>query len=151
MKLLILLKRLNIYVIEDCAQAVGAKIGNQNVGTFGDIGCFSFYPTKNLSTMGDGGAVATNNGQIADRIRRLRMYGEDMRYHSLEPSGHSRLEEIQAAILRVKLQNLKDELKERQAMALKYCGALNSANLIPGALPKNITHGESFVRSQIGK
>ena len=143
-------KRLNIYVIEDCAQAVGAKIGNQNVGTFGDIGCFSFYPTKNLSTMGDGGAVATNNGQIADRIRRLRMYGEDTRYHSLEPSGHSRLEEIQAAILRVKLQNLKDELKERQAMALKYRGALNSANLIPGALPKNITHGNHLfvVRSE---
>lgn len=134
-------KRLNIYVIEDCAQAVGAKIGNQNVGTFGDIGCFSFYPTKNLSTMGDGGAVVTNNGQIADRIRRLRMYGEDIRYHSLESSGHSRLPEIQAAILRVKLQNLGDELKERQAMAAKYRGAINPANLIPEILPKNITHG----------
>lgn len=143
-------KRLNIYVIEDCAQAVGAKIGNKNVGTFGDIGCFSFYPTKNLSTMGDGGAVATNNDQIADKIRRLRMYGEDIRYHSLEPSGHSRLEEIQAAILRVKLQNLKDELKERQNMALKYRGALNSANLVPGILPKNIVHGNHLfvVRSE---
>ena len=71
-------KRLNIYVIEDCAQAVGSKIGNKYVGTFGDIGCFSFYPTKNLSTMGDGGAVITNNDKIADRIKRLRMYGEDI-------------------------------------------------------------------------
>ena len=73
--------------------------------------------------------------------------GKTSRYHSLEPSGHSRLEEIQAAILRVKLQNLKDELKERQAMALKYRGALNSANLIPGALPKEYNPWESFVCS----
>lgn len=136
-----LAKRLNICVIEDCAQAVGAKIGNRYVGTFGDIACFSFYPTKNLSTMGDGGAVATNNVQIADRIRRLRMYGEDVRYHSLEPSTHSRLEEIQAAILRIKLLNLKDDLKERQAMGGKYRMVLNSVNLIPDILPKNITHG----------
>ena len=136
-----LAKRLNIYVIEDCAQAVGTKIGNKYVGTFGDIGCFSFYPTKNLSTMGDGGAVVTNDIKIADRIRRLRMYGEDVRYHSLESSTHSRLEEIQAAILRVKLQNLKDELKERQVMGLRYRGALKPDNLIPELLPKNLTHG----------
>jgi len=134
-------KRLNIAVIEDCAQAVGAKIGNKYVGTFGDIACFSFYPTKNLSTMGDGGAVVTNDIKIAERIRRLRMYGEDIRYHSLEPSTHSRLEEIQAAILRVKLQNLKDELKQRQTMGLKYRGSINPANLIPDILPQNITHG----------
>ena len=133
-------KRLKIVVIEDCAQATGAKIGNKYVGTFGDIACFSFYPTKNLSTMGDGGAVVTNDIKIADRIRRLRMYGEDIRYHSLESSSHSRLEEIQAAILRVKLQNLKDELKQRQTMGLKYRGYINSANLIPEILPKNITH-----------
>ena len=136
-----LARRLNIYVIEDCAQAVGTKIGNKYVGTFGDIGCFSFYPTKNLSTMGDGGAVATNDSKIADRIRRLRMYGEDVRYHSLEPSNHSRLEEIQAAILRVKLQNLNDELKERQIMGLKYRASLKPDNLIPELLPKNLTHG----------
>jgi dTDP-4-amino-4,6-dideoxygalactose transaminase len=134
-------KRLNIYVIEDCAQAVGAKIGNKYVGTFGDIGCFSFYPTKNLSTMGDGGAVITNNDKIADRLRRLRMYGEDIRYHSLEPSTHSRLEEIQAAILRIKLLHLKDDLKERQAMGSRYRAALQQDNLIPGLLPKDLIHG----------
>lgn len=136
-----LAKRLNISVIEDCAQAVGAKIGNRYVGTFGDIACFSFYPTKNLSTMGDGGAVAANNGQIADRIRRLRMYGEDIRYHSLEQSTHSRLEEIQAAILRIKLLHLKDDLEERQVMGGRYRAGLKPANLIPGLLPKNLTHG----------
>ncbi|MBI5357188.1 DegT/DnrJ/EryC1/StrS family aminotransferase [Candidatus Collierbacteria bacterium] len=136
-----LARRLNIYVIEDCAQAVGAKIGNKYVGTFGDIGCFSFYPTKNLSTMGDGGAVVTNDTKIADRIRRLRMYGEDIRYHSLESSTHSRLEEIQAAILRVKLQYLRDEIKERQAMGLRYREALKQENLIPGLLTKGLTHG----------
>ena len=136
-----LAKRLNICVIEDCAQAVGAKIGNRYVGTFGDIACFSFYPTKNLSTMGDGGAVATNNDQIAERVRRLRMYGEDVRYHSLEPSTHSRLEEIQAAILRIKLLYLKDELKQRQEMGGRYRMAIPSANLIPKQLAKDLIHG----------
>ncbi len=144
-------KRLNICVIEDCAQAVGAKIGNKYVGTFGDIACFSFYPTKNLSTMGDGGGVATNNDKIADRIRRLRMYGEDVRYHSLESSTHSRLEEIQAAILRIKLLHLKDELKERQVMGLRYRAALKQDNLIPGLLPKNLTHGYHLFVVRSGK
>lgn len=134
-------KKNKLLVIEDCAQAVGAMIGSRHVGTFGHAGCFSFFPTKNLGAMGDGGAVATNNGQIADRIRRLRMYGEDVRYHSLEPSTHSRLDEIQAAILRVKLLYLKDELKERQTMGLRYRVALKSSNLIPEQLPKNLTHG----------
>jgi len=91
--------------------------------------------------MGDGGAVATNNDQIAERIRRLRMYGEDVRYHSLEPSTHSRLEEIQAAILRIKLLYLKDELKQRQEMGGRYRMAIPSANLIPKQLAKDLIHG----------
>lgn len=134
-------KNNKLLVIEDCAQAVGAMIGSRHVGTFGHAGCFSFYPTKNLNAMGDGGAVATNNDQIADRIRRLRMYGEDVRYYSLELSTHSRLDEIQAAILRVKLLYLKDELKERQVMGLRYRAALKSSSLIPEQLPKKLTHG----------
>ena len=113
MKLLILLKRLNIYVIEDCAQAVGAKIGNQMLGRLEISVVLVSTRLRICRPWVTAEAVATNNGQIADRIRRLRMYGEDTRYHSLEPSGHSRLEEIQAAILRVKLPNLKDELKKK--------------------------------------
>ncbi len=135
-----LARKKNLLVIEDCAQAVGAEIGGRKTGTFGDVSCFSFYPTKNLGAMGDGGAVATNNIKLAERIRRLRMYGEDRRYHSVEFSTHSRLDEIQAAILRVKLRHLSNELAARRKLANYYRRELPAEILVPKIIPDDIGH-----------
>ncbi len=96
-------KKHNLFEIEDCCQAIGAKIGNQMVGTFGDVGCFSFFPTKNLGGMGDGGLLVTNSSAIYDKAIALRNHGGAVRYHNDELGVNSRLDEIQAAILRIKL------------------------------------------------
>jgi dTDP-3-amino-3,4,6-trideoxy-alpha-D-glucose transaminase len=94
-----------VRVIEDCAQAHGARYSGERVGTLGDLGCFSFYPTKNLGALGDGGAVVSRNPALIDRVRRLREYGwtPQARYISQEEGLNSRLDELQAAILRVKI------------------------------------------------
>ena len=91
-------KRHNLYVIEDCCQAIGAEYKGQKVGTFGDIGCYSFYPTKNLGGMGDGGLITVNSENLRDRIVALRNHGGAIRYHHDEIGVNSRLDEIQAAI-----------------------------------------------------
>ena len=130
----------NIAVIEDCAQAVGARINSRHVGTMGHIGCFSFYPTKNLGAMGDGGAVVTRDPAIAERVRLLRMYGEDVRYHSLVKSKHSRLDEFQSAILRVRLRFLEHDLKRRWRRAERYREGLPRDILISRELADHIVH-----------
>ena len=107
-------------VIEDCAQAHGAKIGDQLVGTWGDAAAFSFYPTKNLGALGDGGAVFTSDAVVADRVRSLRQYGWKQRYVSNEPGRNSRLDELQAAILRVKLPSLDADNAVRTSHAQRY-------------------------------
>jgi len=135
-----LAKKKNLLVIEDCAQAVGAKIGGRNVGTFGDAACFSFYPTKNLGAMGDGGAVSVNNKKLSEKIGMLRMYGEDMRYNSVEFSTHSRLDEIQSAILRVRIKYLEEELIARQKLADDYRRELPDEVLIPKKIADGIRH-----------
>lgn len=96
----------NLYVIEDAAQAHGATYKGRMAGSMGDIGCFSFYPTKNLGACGDGGAVVTNDRQIAEKLKQLRNYGETNKYHHETIGFNSRLDEIQAAILRTKLKHL---------------------------------------------
>ena len=120
------LNRTDIKIIEDCAQAHGATIGKKRVGTFGDIACFSFYPSKNLGAYGDGGMVLTKHKEIADQIRALRMYGEIKRYETKEVSGVSRLDELQAAILRVKLHHLDAWNDRRRAIAKEYSKRLNN-------------------------
>lgn len=119
-------KRHNIFVIEDAAQAHGAIYKDKKVGTIGDVGCFSFYPTKNLGCYGDGGSIVTNNKKLAKKIRLLKNYGQEERYYSKILGFNSRLDEIQAAILRVKLKIL-DEWNEKRRKNVqlykKYLGS----------------------------
>jgi aminotransferase EvaB len=124
----------NLPLIEDCAQAHGAKHLRRTAGTWGDIGCYSFYPTKNLGALGDGGALSTNDPKIAERLRRLRQYGWSSRYHSDEGGGrNSRLDELQAAFLRVKLPHLDSWNARRLHIARTYNEAFRS---YPVRLPK---------------
>ncbi len=117
-------RKYKLYLIEDCAQAHGAKYKRKVVGSVGEIGCFSFYPTKNLGAIGDGGAIVTSNKSLALAVKALRMYGETSRYHSQYLGMNSRLDELQAAILRVKLKNLPTENAARQQAAQYYLSRL---------------------------
>lgn len=121
MKRIIDIAKINkLYVIEDAAQAHGGKYQNKKLGTIGDIGCFSFYPTKNLGAYGDGGALVTNNVTFAKRIMMLRNYGQIKKYVSTVDGYNSRLDEIQASILRVKLKHLDSWTHKRYHLANIY-------------------------------
>ncbi|MDD3436474.1 MAG: DegT/DnrJ/EryC1/StrS family aminotransferase [Candidatus Gastranaerophilales bacterium] len=113
-------KRHDLFVIEDCCQAIGAKIGDKQVGSFGDAGCFSFFPTKNLGAMGDGGLLTTNSKLINDRVIALRNHGGAVRYYHDEIGVNSRLDEVQAAILRVKFKHINEWNKKRRENAYRY-------------------------------
>jgi len=110
----------DLKIIEDCAQSHGAKLNGQMTGTFGDAGCFSFYPTKNLGALGDAGAVVTNDDTLADRIRHARNYGSKQKYVNEYVGVNSRLDEIQAAFLRVKLRHLEEMTLHKRALADIY-------------------------------
>ena len=110
----------NLLIVEDCAQAHGALYKKQKVGTFGHLAAFSFYPTKNMGAYGDAGIIVTNNSQFADRARRLRFYGQSSRYVHAERGMNSRLDEIQAAILRVRLSYLDEHNQQRRQLAAWY-------------------------------
>lgn len=112
-KIIDICKKNKIFLIEDCAQAFGSRYHGKLVGTFGDFGCFSFYPTKNLSTLGDGGGILTKNKKHFDFLKKAVQYGEKYRYQSEFISGHSRLPEIQASILNIYLKNINKELIKR--------------------------------------
>ncbi len=111
-------------VVEDCAQSHGARLGAQMTGTFGDAGCFSFYPTKNLGALGDAGAIVTNDDDLADRLRHTRNYGSNRKYVNRYVGVNSRLDELQAALLRVKLCYLDAMTAHKRELAEIY-----SANL----------------------
>jgi dTDP-4-amino-4,6-dideoxygalactose transaminase len=130
----------DLYLIEDCSQSHGAKWRNRKLGTFGILACFSFYPTKNLGAIGDGGAVVTNKNELADKIRVLRQYGWDSQKISQIPSTVSRLDEIQAAILRVKLKVLDFGNQLRQEKASIYSKLLKDSNLILPVVNPNSEH-----------
>jgi dTDP-4-amino-4,6-dideoxygalactose transaminase len=116
-----------IVVVEDCAQAVGARRATRAAGSFGDVAAFSFYPTKNLGALGDGGAVGTNDDETADRVRRLRQYGWDSKYSVATPGGwNSRLDEFQAAVLRYRLGYLDQWNARRREIVRRYTSALPS-------------------------
>ena len=109
-----------LFVVEDCAQAFGATYRGRPVGTFGDVGCFSFFPTKNLGCMGDGGLVLTGNSELFERVEMLRRHGGRKKYYHEELGLNSRLDEIQAAILRLKLPHIKKWNRLRQHAAKRY-------------------------------
>lgn len=113
-------KKHDLFVIEDCCQAIGAKFKGKMVGSFGDVGCFSFFPTKNLGAMGDGGLLTTNSKLINDRVIALRNHGGAVRYYHDEIGVNSRLDEIQAAILRVKFKHIDEWNKKRRENAYRY-------------------------------
>ena len=129
-----------LYVIEDCAQSHGAAISERKTGNWGDIAAFSFYPTKNLGALGDGGAVVTNKVELADKVKALREYGWQERYISKFPGMNSRLDEIQAAVLRVKLRHLKDDNNRRMTIANRYIELLGTTSLILPMRKHDITH-----------
>jgi len=122
-------RRHGLRVVEDCAQAHGASVGGRKVGTWGDVGCFSFYPTKNLGAIGDGGAVVTSDTAVAHRMRLLREYGWSERYVSAIPGWNTRLDELQAAILRVKLRHLDTDNDSRRRIAALYAAALRGSGV----------------------
>jgi len=113
-------RRHDLFVIEDACQAIGATYKGKMVGTIGDVGCFSFYPTKNLGAMGDGGLLTTNSSVVKDRVIALRNHGGAVRYYHDEIGVNSRLDEIQAAILRVKLKHINEWNKKRRENAQRY-------------------------------
>jgi len=110
-------KKRNIPVIEDAAQALGAKDKGRMAGTMGTLGCFSFFPTKNLGTLGEGGLVTTKDPDLAEKVRKLRVHGAKVKYFHEMVGGNFRLHELQAALLRVKLGHLKSALKKRRESA----------------------------------
>jgi dTDP-4-amino-4,6-dideoxygalactose transaminase len=130
----------DLSVIEDCAQAHGASWLGKKTGGWGRLSAFSFYPTKNLGALGDGGAVATNDGDLAEKLRLLREYGWKERYISHIPGTNSRLDELQAAILRVKLAYLDEENRQRQHLAALYDRRLTNAGLVLPRVKQQAEH-----------
>ena len=122
-------RKYRIAVIEDAAQSIGAGYKGKRAGAIGDLGCFSFYPTKNLGCFGDGGMVTTNSARLADRVKMLRVHGSRVRYYHDEVGANSRLDEIQAAILRIKLKRLDSWSAGREKNAKRYDSLFAKANI----------------------
>jgi len=129
-KILEIARERHLFVIEDCAQAHGAKFKGKRVGSFGDVGCFSFYPSKNLGCLGDGGIVATNNKELAQKIRMFREYGQSKKYHHDVFGINTRIDSIQAAALRIKLKNLDEKNEKRRKLVEIYKETIEEANLL---------------------
>jgi dTDP-4-amino-4,6-dideoxygalactose transaminase len=127
-------------VIEDCAQAHGAKLDGQIVGSFADVATFSFYPTKNLGALGDGGMVVSADPQLIGAVRSLREYGWERRYVSEVPGVNSRLDELQAAVLRMRLGYLEDGNRRRAQIAAAYNDGLADTDLVLPAVSRGATH-----------
>ncbi|MCR5356433.1 MAG: DegT/DnrJ/EryC1/StrS family aminotransferase [Lachnospiraceae bacterium] len=126
-------KKHNLKLVEDCAQSHGSAFKGRVTGTFGDIGCFSFYPSKNIGAFGDGGAIVTDDEEIAKEMRILRNYGSEKRYYNKVVGTNSRLDEIQAALLKVRLEHAKEMNKEKQDVAAEYDKGINNPLIkLPG-------------------
>lgn len=131
----------NLRLIEDNAQSIGARYRGRRTGSLGDVACLSFYPTKNLGAYGDAGMIVTNSAETATRVRTLRNHGQASKYVSSEPGWNSRLDEIQAAILRVKLRHLPEWQRARQSHAAAYSQLLlGIPGIAPPLVPENYEH-----------
>ena len=128
-----LAKKYKLRVVEDCAQSHGAKFNDKTTGTFGDVGCFSFYPSKNLGAFGDAGAIVTDDPQIAEDVRIFRNYGSEKRYYDRVVGTNSRLDEIQAGLLRVRLSHIRELENEKRQICTRYLNEINNSDII---LPK---------------
>jgi dTDP-4-amino-4,6-dideoxygalactose transaminase len=133
-------KKHNLKLVEDCAQSHGSEFNGQRTGTFGDVACFSFYPGKNLGCFGDGGAVTTNNQKLAEKIKILRNYGSEQKYHNKFVGHNARLDEIQAGLLRVKLTYLNELNKEREKIANRYLKEIKNPLIKLPKLRNSATH-----------
>ena len=129
-----------VVIIEDCAQAHGAEFKGRRAGTIGAMGCFSFYPTKNLGALGDAGAVVTGDDQLAARVRLVRQYGQTGRYSHQVAGVNSRMDEVQAAVLRVKLSQINRRNARRREIAAIYSDALAGTSASPLATLPNRSH-----------
>lgn len=132
--------RYNLHIIEDACQAHGAEFNNKKAGSFGAMGCFSFYPTKNLGGFGDGGMVITDDKKLYKKLRLLRRYGEKKKYEHILQGGNSRLDEIQAALLRVKLRYLDQWNEQRRAKAHRYKKELEGTGVVCPAEKEGSRH-----------
>lgn len=130
----------NLKVVEDCAQSHGAKFNGKMTGTFGDIGCFSFYPSKNLGAFGDAGAIVTNDDKLADDVRVFRNYGSEKRYYNRVVGTNSRLDEIQAGFLRVRLSHLQELEDEKRAICERYLSELKNDKIKLPQIRNGATH-----------
>lgn len=133
-------RRHSLRVVEDCAQSHGACFGGQMTGTFGDIGCFSFYPSKNLGAFGDAGAIVTDDPKIAENVRIFRNYGSEKRYYNRVVGTNSRLDELQAGLLRIRLSHIKELEEDRRRICNRYLAVLRHPDIILPEIREGVTH-----------
>ena len=133
-------RKYDLKVDEDCAQSHGARFDGQMTGTFGDIGCFSFYPSKNLGAFGDGGGIITNNEKIAEDVKVFRNYGSEKRYYNRVVGTNSRLDEIQAGLLRVRLSHMQELEEDKRKVCLRYLKELKNDKILLPEIREGATH-----------
>ena len=133
-------EKYRLRVVEDCAQSHGAKFHGRTTGTFGDIGCFSFYPSKNLGAFGDAGAIVTDDGRIAEDVRVFRNYGSEKRYYNKVVGANSRLDELQAGLLRVRLSHLEELEAGRKEICDRYLRELDREKFELPGIREGATH-----------
>ncbi len=139
-----LCKKYNLRLVEDCAQSHGACFNGKMTGSFGDIGCFSFYPSKNMGAFGDAGAITTNDPELARLMKIYRNYGSEKRYHNMVVGANSRLDEMQAGLLRVKLKYIDEINAERTEIAAKYAKGITN----PCVIKPEVANGSTNVWHQ---
>lgn len=138
-KIVQLCEKYNLKLVEDCAQSHGAYYKGRMTGTFGDVGCFSFYPSKNLGAFGDGGAVVVQDEQLAKDFRMFRNYGSEKRYYNKVVGANSRLDELQAGLLRVRLQHMEEITKEKIEIGLRYTEKIHHPKIKLPQVPEGST------------
>ena len=138
-KIVNICKKYNLKLVEDCAQSHGSRFNGQMTGTFGDVGCFSFYPSKNLGAFGDAGAVVVNDEALAKEFKIFRNYGSEKRYYNKVVGANSRLDEMQAGFLRVRLPHLDAMNEEKAAIAKRYTEEIKNPKLVLPKVRENAT------------